>query len=128
FLIAGQHALDTTGSLFEWMRDVLHLPMSNVYMVGKSYSTSQRVAQKLQDELNINYQPNSQQVVLGGFVDSYDYDVIKLWERFIARLATAEKKKQCIKGIFVLDDGGHLFRKMLPSLLSLRTVNHMPIP
>ncbi|MDQ2994322.1 MAG: hypothetical protein M3R00_05180 [Pseudomonadota bacterium] len=80
FLIAGQHALDTTGSLYEWLRDTLHLPMSNVYMVGKSYSTSKTVATKMRNDLNINYQTSSPQIMLGGFSEAYDYDIIKLWE------------------------------------------------
>jgi hypothetical protein len=127
-LIAGQHALDTTGSLFEWMRDALNLPMSNIYMVGKSYSTSQLVAQQMQDVLKINYQTNSQQMMLGGFSESYDYDVIKLWEKLFSRLAILKQKKQSVKGIFVLDDGGHLFKRMLPTLLNLRPTDKKSIP
>jgi hypothetical protein len=128
FLIAGQHVLDTTGSLFEWMRDVLNLSMSNTYVVGKSYSTSQVVAQQIQDVLKINYQTSSQQMMLGGFSESYDYDVIKLWEKLLYKLAILERKKQNAKGIFVLDDGGHLFRRMLPAILSLKTADGKPIP
>lgn len=128
-LIAGQHLLDTTGSLLEWMRDVLGLPMSNVYLVGKSYSTSQRVTQKICETLQLNYQPNSQQMMLSGFVESYDYDIIKLWESFLARLEILNKQKKPLKGIFVLDDGGHLLKRMLPDVLNLtRTVNgNVPI-
>lgn len=128
FLIAGQHILDTTGSLFEWMRNILNLSMSNTYVVGKSYSTSQAVAQQMQDVLKINYQTSSQQMMLGGFSESYDYDVIKVWEKLLSKLAILERKKQNAKGIFVLDDGGHLFRRMLPAILSLKTANGKPLP
>jgi len=128
FLIAGQHALDTTGSLFEWMRDVLNLPMSNVYMVGKSYSTSENVAKKMQKSLKINYQLNSPQIMLGGFSEAYDYDIIKLWEKIVAKLMNLKKKNQQIKGILILDDGGHLFNRMLPGMLSLTRVGEEPIP
>ena len=128
FLIAGQHALDTTGSLMEWLLNLLHLPASNIYMVGKSYSTSQRVVDKLSRALQINYQPTSKQIMLGGFADNYDYDVIKLWEQFLSRLEMAIQKNQPIKGIIVLDDGGHLFRRALPQLFNLRTIDQKPIP
>ena len=67
-------------------------------------------------------------MMLGGFSESYDYDVIKLWEKLLSKLAILERKKQSVKGIFVLDDGGHLFKRMLPAILSFKTADGKPIP
>ncbi len=127
-LIAGQHALDTTGSLLEWLRDICQLPMMNVFMVGKSYSNSNRVITKLRQYLKINYQPNSEQTFLGGFSEAYDYDIIKLWEKVALRLEKCRKENKKIKGVLILDDGGHIFNRMIPRILKIIMSDEMHIP
>ncbi len=108
FLIAGQHALETTGSLFEWMINELSLPPNNIFMVGKTYSSSADVIKRLRNELGIRHQTNTPQVTLGGFIDSYDTDITKTWDRFARYIHEKISDGSPISGIFVLDDVYHV--------------------
>ncbi len=128
FLIAGQHTLNTTGSLLEWIIKELSLPSSNIYLIGKPYSNSNSVIQSLEKKLKIHYQQNSKQIALGGFSDSYDTDITLLWNRLFLRIAEELAIKNPIKGIFVLDDGGHLLKKIPADIAYLTDPEGKPIP
>lgn len=128
FLIAGQHALNTTGSLLEWIIKELSLPASNIYLIGKSYSNSTAVIKSLEENLKIHYQKNSRQIALGGFSDSYDTDITLLWNRLFVRIAGELAKNNPISGIFVLDDGGHLLKKIPADIAYLTDMHDKAIP
>ena len=127
FFITGQHCLSTTGSLFEWFRDTLKLQMSRTYLVSKTYSNSLSVLQKMKT-LKLHYQPSTKQLTLGGFPHHYDTDVVKLYDKFFSHLKKALKRKENIKGIIVMDDGGHLFTKMPSEMLSLKNAAGQLLP
>lgn len=127
-LIAGQHILNTTGSLLEWMIHELSLPTENIYLIGKSYSNAKNVVQIIQESFNIHYQPNSRQIALGGFNDSYDTDISLLWNKLFIRLTKDLSNNKKIDGILVLDDGGHLLKKIPADIAYLTDVKNNPIP
>lgn len=120
FLVAGQHILNTTGSLLEWIIKELELPAENIYLIGKSYSTAKNVLRSIEKDLQVYCQPNSRQIALGGFCDSYDTDIALLWNKLFIRVLKDIAENKPIDGIFVLDDGGHLF-KMIPADLAYLT-------
>jgi len=124
YLIAGQHCLGTTGSLLQWLRDACGLKMKKTYLVGKSYSNNARVVEKLKS-LGLRYQANSEQLTLGAFPEAYETDISQLYAKLLTDL---KRGGQGAKGVIVLDDGGHLFKKFPREISKIKNLANIQIP
>lgn len=95
-----QHLLYTTVNLINSLIEMGAIP-SNIHILGKIYSSSTAVTDKL-----INYgchcYPNSEPTKLGFFAESFSHDICNMWQKVRLEL----QKKRQIKYIIVLDDGG----------------------
>lgn len=104
--VCGQHLLNTTVSLFEFLIRLGAKP-ENIFVVGKSYSNNQKVIEQLK-ELKIYHQRNSKQQTLGEFSAAYNADIVRMWEKVSTRSKDLQEKGKPIDGFIVLDDGGHV--------------------
>ncbi|MGA2086723.1 MAG: hypothetical protein ABSG60_14525 [Terracidiphilus sp.] len=109
-IIGVQHLLGTTGSLIQ---EILYLGAepSNIYLLGKHYSTNQDVLHELL-RLGINVRVNRTVGKWGDFSKEFDTYVKQLWRD--VRVAVGHDRK---KGILILDDGGHCIASVPESLL-----------
>lgn len=94
-----QHLLDTTIPLMESLVRLGALP-SNIYIMGKSYSSSPHVLATLESK-GYNCYNNAPQEKLGTFSDCLQNDIKRIWEDVHERVT-----EEGIKLIVVLDDGG----------------------
>lgn len=96
-----QHELATTINQFESLISFGAKP-SNIYLLGKYYSTCNDVANKLIG-MGINRFQYSKSAVLGEFENTFRDDVKKLWQSVLDRLST---DRPSINGVIIIDDGG----------------------
>lgn len=94
-----QHLLFTTVQLMDSLVRLGALPR-NIYIMGKSYSSSPQVADLLKAR-GYKYYANKSQDKLGTFSESFQDDIKNMWEG-VGNHAT----EGSIKLIIVLDDGG----------------------
>jgi S-adenosylhomocysteine hydrolase len=94
-----QHLLDTTLSLLEAMVQLGSQP-SNIHIMGKLYSSSQEVIDKI-IVLGYQYHYSSQQKELATFKECFKRDMSRMWEEVCIELHHRQ-----IKQIIILDDGG----------------------
>ena len=99
-LVAVQHLLETTGSLFEALIDA-GLPAHQIHVLGKAYSTNDRVARKL-SELGIRVHETQQPFPWGGYDEHLRLAATAMWQS-VADWACPPD----IDRLVVLDDGGH---------------------
>ncbi len=99
YLVATQHLLLTTGSLFESMFE-LGLKPSQTYVCGKLYSTAKFVSDELRG-LGVYVQPATICFRPGEFVGAFTNDIRRLWRR-----VEEDLPKDRSVAIIVLDDGG----------------------
>lgn len=97
YLIAVQHLVETTGSLFEAIVDIGIKP-GNIYLQGKLYSTHFSVERQLRN-LGINVYNASMPDKFGIVRESLRKDISKVWQ-----LAQQRFTNESI--IIILDDGG----------------------
>lgn len=76
-----QHLLSTTGSLYETLVSLGAKP-HNIYVLGKSYSTSRSVLTKLRG-MGIHVLENNQQGRMIGFGSMFEHEVQGLWNRCV---------------------------------------------
>jgi S-adenosylhomocysteine hydrolase len=94
-----QHILSTTGSLFQSLIKLGAEP-SNIFILGKCYSTNSDVLQEIL-ELGINVSGGAIPLKYGTFALTIEEEVSKLWDE-VYRL----KKDSSSKKMIVIDDGG----------------------
>ena len=100
YLVATQHLLESTGSLFKTLLD-LGLRSNRCFIQGKLYSNSFTVVQGLK-ELGFYVQPSTCLEGRGQFIQSFRRDIASLWAK------VSESIPSNFRGIvIVLDDGGH---------------------
>jgi len=81
-IVACQHLLETTGSLFEALtRSGAH--QDRIFVIGKCYSTNQRVVEHLRS-LGIDVSPGLVPGSPGHHWASVEDDVSKLWKRVLS--------------------------------------------
>jgi S-adenosylhomocysteine hydrolase len=135
-MVCVQHLLETTGSLFEKMV-LLGLNPMNVFVLGKVYSTSRDVENRLRD-LGINVFSSSPPALWGGYEIQMQREIQQMWQ-----IASDRLRKANVNKIIVLDDGGcalasvpaHLQREVpmcgveqTMSGISLQDAGRVPIP
>lgn len=94
-----QHLLFTTVQLIDSLVSLGALP-HNIYIMGKSYSSSAQVAESLKGR-GYHYYTNKAQEKLGAFSEHFQDDIKNIWEDVYRDI-----DKKNIKLIIVLDDGG----------------------
>jgi S-adenosylhomocysteine hydrolase len=94
-----QHLLSTTGSLFQSLIKLGAKP-SNIFILGKCYSTNSDVLQEMRS-LGINVSGGETPLRYGTFVLTIEEEVRKLWNE-VYRL----KKNSASKKMIIIDDGG----------------------
>jgi len=109
-LVALQHVLETTGSMFESLFR-MGLDPENVFLTGKIYSEHRDTARELQREFGITYIEPKPPQRLGTYNLRLDRDALRLWKEVSA--SSPDMKK-----IVALDDGGHLLQNIPASLLN----------
>lgn len=98
-LVAVQHLLETTGSLFEVLLR-LGLRPENTFVLGKAYSSNRKVADRLR-ACGVSVEHGSLPTRPGGFQDAFRGDVACLWNRVLDVLRTSN-----CTDVVILDDGG----------------------
>jgi hypothetical protein len=100
-LICVQHLLSSTGSLFEAIIR-LGVNPSNIYLLGKIYSTHPDTEQKLA-ELGINVIKASQPAIPGTYRETLEADVKRLWQAAVSNMGNTSI-------VIILDDGGYAIK------------------
>jgi hypothetical protein len=104
-IIAEQHLLETTASLFQsFIR--LGVTPQNIFAIGKCYSTCDAVAASISD-LGVQVFPGVKPARPGQYQKAQCVQLNKFWQTF-----TAHIKKQNIERVIVVGDGGRLAEKM----------------
>ncbi len=106
-----QHLLYTTCNLFENLIQLGANP-SYIFLIGKAYSTCDSVANHLV-KMGINLQKSTPLSMLGEYANTFNNDILTLWETVISFL----KKSKCIDSIIILDEGGRLNKTISRDLL-----------
>ncbi|MCD8542147.1 MAG: NAD(P)-binding domain-containing protein [Gammaproteobacteria bacterium] len=104
------HPLRTSLNLLDSMFSI-GLDPKNTFVLGKHYSENEWVVQETQ-RLGVHYQRCSAQTVLGGFDETFSFDINSLWETVVEDL----DKKINIKNLLVLDHGGYAINFMPSSI------------
>lgn len=104
--VCGQHALETTHSLYQ-LFIALGAKPERILTIGKPYSNCEAVIDAMEKE-GIRVTKNSKQLVLGDFPVTYNADISRMWEE-VDKLIDEDKEISCI---IVLDDGGHVIENM----------------
>jgi S-adenosylhomocysteine hydrolase len=100
-----QHILSTTGSLFQSLIKLGAEP-SNIFILGKCYSTSSDVLQEML-KLGINVSGGATPLRHGTFALTIEEEVHKLWDE-VYRL----KQDSSSKKMIVIDDGGRCLNSL----------------
>lgn len=110
-LVCVQHLLETTGSLLE---KCIHLGFepSNIHALGKLYSTTDSVAQRLRS-LGINVHDSGRNFEWGNYGRQLNAEIRRMWEQ-VAQSAKAE----AFDRVVVLDDGGAAIAAVPGNLIS----------
>ena len=107
-----QHLLETTGSLIQKLL-CSGADASNVFLLGKKYSSCAKVSEKLRG-LNVCLLENSHVEIDKGFSYSIRVDVERLWQTVVENL----HNNNYVKNIVVLDDGGRCIESIPEQVLS----------
>jgi S-adenosylhomocysteine hydrolase len=107
-----QHGLSSTVDLLKCLIALGAKP-KNIFWLGKSYSNSPEVVEKIQD-LGIQVKLNSKQTIYGGFDEAFANDISLLWNTVETYY---EKHQPKINEIIILDDGGKCLRATPHNLL-----------
>lgn len=108
YLIAVQHLLSTTGSLFEAIIS-FGFRSDHIFLTGKIYSTHEPTKTKLK-ELGINIYDSTYPKKPGTYSDCLENDVKCMWN--ILRNVIVPNGK-----IIILDDGGYMLRNIPDDML-----------
>ncbi|MDD2798776.1 MAG: hypothetical protein PHV20_09315 [Bacteroidales bacterium] len=103
YLIATQHILHTTGSLFEAILE-LGIPAKNIFLNGKIYSTNIDTFEKLK-ETAINLFDSSYPSSPGFYVECLENDIRLMWGKLLEQIKPDSR-------IIVLDDGGYTLKNI----------------
>lgn len=111
-LVALQHLLPSIVHLFSRVIEHGFRPR-NIWVLGKAYSTIERTANSLRDELRINIfpPPAPDEFEPGRYAETAYKHASMFWEAVIAEIG-------CRRQIIVLDEGGLLRRTMPAKLLA----------
>jgi S-adenosylhomocysteine hydrolase len=94
-----QHILPTTGSLFKSLIDLGAIP-SNIFVMGKCYSTNMRVLEDLR-KIGIIAKEGKKPSKHGSYRSTMDDEVVALWKM------VEDKKNQLPSArLIIIDDGG----------------------
>ena len=113
YVIAVQHILVTTGSLFEYIIK-LGIKSSNIFLTGKLYSTNKDVYSSLED-LGINMYKTNPSKNFGQILEQQEKDVKKIWRDLKCKTKSDDL-------IIILDDGGVAIRTIPDRLIFERRV------
>lgn len=105
-----QHLLDTTFDLFNSLVELGAKP-HNIHIMGKSYSLCEEVVRKIIAN-NYSYYSLSKATELGSFIKYFEDDIKYMWKTIESSL-----KKNDIKSIIILDDGGYCIYNMPTNLV-----------
>lgn len=109
YIIAVQHLLRSTGSLFETIIRYGIKPQ-NIFLTGKIYSTNFETSEKLK-RLGINVVESTIPDKLGYYISFLEKDVKFMWKELIKVLTPGAK-------IIILDDGGFVLKNVPDEVLS----------
>jgi S-adenosylhomocysteine hydrolase len=104
-LVCVQHILLTTGSLFEALIELGAKP-SNIFVLGKCYSTNTEVLNNLHD-IGINIIEGGQPTAYGTYSYIMDEEIRNLWS-----IVKAKKESLPSDGLIIIDDGGGCIRSL----------------
>jgi len=107
-LLALQHALETTGSMY----DNLGIPFEQIMHVGKIYSNSSSVIAKMESQ-NIICVPNTALKNITDYEENITYDAKQALEQFKNML-----KEKCLNKVIVLCDGANILNMISREQLS----------
>lgn len=108
YIIAVQHLLRSTGSLFETIIRYGIKPQ-NIFLTGKIYSTNFETSVKLK-KLGINVIESTVPDKLGYYISFLEKDVKFMWKELIKVLTPGAK-------IIILDDGGFVLKNVPDEVL-----------
>lgn len=100
-LVAVQHLLSSTGSLFEAIINIGIKP-ANTYLLGKIYSTHADTEKKL-SELGINVIKATYPTEPGSYTETLEADVKRLWQAAASNISDNTL-------VIILDDGGYAIK------------------
>ena len=110
-----QHILRTNTPLFKHLIEDFNVKPNNIYLSGKGYSDSREAEDLLTEELGIQYFKLEKTYTASGQYQQHLRAHLKqVWHHFIANL-----KKNNIKRILVIDEGGHSLETM-PDILCFK--------
>jgi len=109
YIIAVQHLLRSTGSLFETVIRYGIKPQ-HIFITGKIYSTNFETSVKLK-KLGINVIESTVPDKLGYYISFLEKDVKLMWNELIKALTPGAK-------IIILDDGGFVLKNVPDEVLS----------
>lgn len=104
-IIGVQHMLETTGTLFKGLIDIGIKP-SNMYFIGKCYSTS-TVVEKAITNLGINVFHSPPPSKVGQYHESCRKSIEEMWDSYLKK-----SKDQKITRLIILDEGGRCLETM----------------
>ncbi len=108
-IVGTQHLLETTGSLARKLFDV-GLPPTNLYLLGKVYSTHESTAETIRS-LGATVFSGSSPAKPGTFAYAIREDARSLWAEFLRNF-----RRNPVSMVIVLDDGGSM-RATIPSIV-----------
>jgi len=108
YIIAVQHLLRSTGSLFETVIRYGIIPQ-HIFVTGKIYSTNFETSVKLK-KLGINVIESTVPDKLGYYISFLENDVKFMWKELIKALTPGAK-------IIILDDGGFVLKNVPDEVL-----------
>lgn len=107
-IMAVQHLMETTGSLFEYLIHLGFVPQ-NIFLTGKVYSTHKPTVEKLK-QLGINIFESTVPKELGTYGVCLEKDVKRMWDELGKQLKPNDE-------VVVLDDGGFALQNVPGSVL-----------
>lgn len=107
------HALASSLSLLK-AKIQLGLQPKNIFVLNKHYSECRSVVLDIKN-LNVNYQPCSEQVSLGRFSHSFAYDISLLWHKVLST-------KQETDNLIIMDHGGYALNYIPLEILKMYNV------
>ncbi len=105
-----QHSLETMVPVIEGLKQ---LGAEDIFVMGKQYSESSKVAETLKKMIGIRYRQQSNQAALGQFIPTFQRNSALLWHDLESAIASQKELQPKIKKILVLDHGGYA-TQMIP--------------
>lgn len=108
-LVAVQHLLSSTGSLFDAIVS-LGIKPNNIYLLGKIYSTHSETEKKLRS-LGINIPQATHPAIPGTYAEALETDVKRLWHKVKENMSHNSL-------VIILDDGGYAIKNCPEEILN----------